>query len=524
MKNDLIPANVNNLADLLESAMKKFADKPAYHCLGQTLTFAEIDEKSKALAGFFQQKTNLNVGDSIAIQLPNLIQYPIAVYAALRAGLIVVNTNPLYTTREMRHQFNDAGVKAVVILDDLLPKLTEIQQETAIEHIIVTSATDLITGDCPTSNEDKKVAFNHAIAQGKSLTLAPLANITLDTPCLLQYTGGTTGVSKGATLTHANVISNSVQTLARIANTCQEGEEIFICPLPVYHIYAFTLNLIIYFVAGNLSVLIPNPRDLDAFVNAMKPFKFTGFSGINTLFVGLCQHPEFASLDFSKFKVTLSGGAALTNAASDVWQKVTGCTISEGYGLSETAPVLCLNEPGNEEIGTVGQPLINTEIQIRVADKPVADGEEGEIVARGPQVMSGYWQRPEETAKVMTDDGFFKTGDIGIILPNGNVKIVDRLKDMIIVSGFNVYPNEVEGVLVMHPNILEAAVIGEPDDKTGEAVSCFITVNKALSDAEIIAHCREQLTAYKVPKKITILDELPKSTVGKILRKELRAN
>lgn len=522
MENSLIAPNIHSLADLIDQSFKEYADKPAYSCLGQTLTFAEIDEKSRALACYLQQQTGLKAGDAIVIQLPNLSQYPIAVYAALRVGLVIVNTNPLYTPREMQHQFKDSGAKAIIILENLLPKLEQIKAETDIEKVIVTSAADLLTNDMSKKEVNGNIYFNHAISQGESGTLIARENDNLDAPCLLQYTGGTTGVSKGAVLTHRNILSNSGQTLERIFAYCQPGKEIFICPLPVYHIYAFTVNLMIFFSRGNLNVLIPNPRDIDAFVNAIKPFQFTGFSGINTLFVGLCQHSKFQALDFSKFRLTISGGTALTSSASETWQSVTGCTITEGYGLSETSPVLCLNQPGKEQIGTVGKAVSETIIQLRVNDKEVADGEEGEIVAKGPQIMPEYWQRPEETTKVMTSDGFFRTGDVGVRLPNGNIKIVDRLKDMIIVSGFNVYPNEVEGIIVNHPKVVESAVIGIEDDKTGEAVSCFITVSEPATAQEIIAHCKESLTSYKVPKKVTIMNELPKSTVGKILRKELR--
>lgn len=523
MTNVLIAPGINSLADMVEKSLHDYADKPAFSCLGQTLTFAQIDEKSRALGCYLQQKIKLKAGDVIVIQLPNLTQYPIAVYAALRIGLIIVNTNPLYTPREMQHQFKDSGAKALIILADLLPKFEGIQTETDIETVIVTSAADLMTNDIAEQGVNGHICFNHAIAQGAPLILKPRQYDNLDAPCLLQYTGGTTGVSKGAVLTHRNILSNRGQTLERIFAYCQPGKEIFICPLPVYHIYAFTVNLMIFFSRGNLNVLIPNPRDMDAFVKAIRPFKFTGFSGINTLFVGLCQHPEFSIVDFSKLKLTLSGGTALTLSASETWKKVTGCTITEGYGLSETSPVLCLNQPGKEQIGTVGKPVSETEIQLRVDDKDVADGEEGEIVVKGPQIMPEYWQRPEETMNVMTSDGFFRTGDIGVRLPSGNIKIVDRLKDMIIVSGFNVYPNEVEGILVQHPKVVEAAVIGEHDEKSGEAVCCFITVSGPVSPDEIITHCQKSLTGYKVPKKVTIVDELPKSTVGKILRKELRS-
>ncbi|MFT4929740.1 MAG: long-chain acyl-CoA synthetase [Phenylobacterium sp.] len=528
MTTSLIATNIHSLADFVEQALQQYADKPAYHCLGQTLTFGQIDQKSRALACYLQQKTNLKSGDIIAIQLPNLIQYPIAVYAALRMGLIIVNTNPLYTPREMLHQLKNSGAKAIIILPELLAKLDAIKSETDIETVIVTSPTGLISGVVDEAGNDNdndngdNISFNQAIALGHPLTLAPRDALGLDAACVLQYTGGTTGPSKGAILTHGSILSNCAQTLERISDQCRLTKEILVCPLPVYHIYAFSVSLLTNFSRGNLSILIPNPSDIDGFIKAIQPFKFTCFAAINTLLVALCQKPAFKALDFSALHFTLAGGAALTSAAGDAWLDITGCSVSEGYGLSEASPIVCLNHPGQEQLGTVGTPLLETEIQLSVDGKPVADGEEGEILVKGPQIMAGYWQLPAETALSMTADGFFKTGDIGIRLPDGHIKIVDRLKDMIIVSGFNVYPNEVESVLVTHRKVVEAAVIGEPDERTGEAVSCFITVNGPVDEQDIIAHCRDSLTGYKVPKKVTVLEALPKSTVGKILRKELR--
>ncbi len=517
---ELIESGINNLGDFIENTLTKYPDNLAFSCLGQSLSYFEVDSRSRALACWLQQVSGLSAGDRIVIQLPNISQYPIAAYAALRAGLVLVNTNPLYTPKEMRHQFKDSGAKAIITLQDLLPKLEEVKADTDIETVIFCNPGDLMTHDKP--KVAGYISLNQAMAEGVNLTLNKREGISLDDACVLQYTGGTTGVSKGAELTHKNILSNAAQTLNGLGDTCSEGQETFVCPLPLYHIYAFTVNMMVFFSRGNLNVLIPNPRDMDAFIGAIKPFKFTGFSGINTLFVGLCSHPKFKQLDFSALKLTISGGSALTSDAVNVWRDTTGCSISEGYGLSETAPVLCLNEPGNEQVGTVGQALVGTDIQIWDAnDQPVAQGKEGQIVAKGPQVMKGYWNMPQETEKVMTN-GYFKTGDIGKILDSGAIKIVDRLKDMIIVSGFNVYPNEVEEVLTRHENIIEAAVVGQPDDKSGESVCAYIAVNKALSNDDIIAHCREELTAYKVPKKIFILDELPKSTVGKILRRELR--
>jgi len=517
---ELIESGINNLGDFIENTLKKYADNPAFSCLGQTHSFSEIDSKSRALACWLQQVSGLQAGDRIVIQLPNITQYPIAAYAAARVGLVLVNTNPLYTPKEMRHQFKDSGAKAIITLQDLLPKLEEIKADTDIETVIFCNPADQISNDKPLV--EGCISLNQAMDEGSNLSLHKRTNINLDDTCVLQYTGGTTGVSKGAELTHRNILSNAAQNVERLGDKCSQGQEIFICPLPLYHIYAFCINMMMFFSRGNLNVLIPNPRDMDAFIGAIKPFKFTGFSGINTLFVGLCSTENFKQLDFSALKLTISGGSALTSDAVRVWDETTGCSISEGYGLSETAPVLCLNEPGNEQVGTVGEALVGTDIQIWDAkDQPVAQGEEGQIVAKGPQVMKGYWNMPQETQKAIVN-GYFKTGDIGKILNTGAIKIVDRLKDMIIVSGFNVYPNEVEEVLTRHENIMEAAVVGQPDDRSGESVCAYIAVNKALSTQDIIAHCRLELTAYKVPKKVVIMDELPKSTVGKILRRELR--
>ncbi len=502
---ELIESGINNLGDFIENTLKKYADNPAFSCLGQTHSFSEIDSKSRALACWLQQVSGLQAGDRIVIQLPNITQYPIAAYAAARVGLVLVNTNPLYTPKEMRHQFKDSGAKAIITLQDLLPKLEEIKADTDIETVIFCNPADQISNDKPLV--EGCISLNQAMDEGSNLSLHKRTNINLDDTCVLQYTGGTTGVSKGAELTHRNILSNAAQNVERLGDKCSQGQEIFICPLPLYHIYAFCINMMMFFSRGNLNVLIPNPRDMDAFIGAIKPFKFTGFSGINTLFVGLCSTENFKQLDFSALKLTISGGSALTSDAVRVWDETTGCSISEGYGLSETAPVLCLNEPGNEQVGTVGEALVGTDIQIWDAkDQPVAQGEEGQIVAKGPQVMKGYWNMPQETQKAIVN-GYFKTGDIGKILNTGAIKIVDRLKDMIIVSGFNVYPNEVEEVLTRHENIMEAAVVGQPDDRSGESVCAYIAVNKALSTQDII---------------VVIMDELPKSTVGKILRRELR--
>lgn len=511
---------LNNLSDYLEECFSTHGEKVAFHCLGQSLDFNSIEKQSRYLARYFQHQLGLQPGDRIVIQLPNITQYPITAYAALRAGLVVVNTNPLYTTREMLHQFNDAGAKAIVILSDLMPKLEAIQAETKLEHVLVTGAADLLKGE--TTAVEGADGFMQALALGETLPEFVASPATLDDVAVLQYTGGTTGVAKGAMLTHANLLTNAAQMKQRISQRCDSGT--FVCPLPLYHIYAFTVNMLGLFGIGIANHLIPNPRDIDGFVASIKSTEFNGIAGINTLFVGLCQHPDFKAMDFSNLRVTFSGGAALTKSAALLWEQVTGCPVTEGWGLTETSPVVTLNNFGEEEIGTVGKPLEDTFVAVWDANnQPLSAGEEGELVVKGPQVMKGYWNRPDETAKVLAN-GWLKTGDVGFVQDNGNIKIVDRLKDMIIVSGFNVYPNEVEEILCLHPAVMEAAVVGEANEKTGEAVHAFVSLKETASEAELIEFCREHLTNYKVPQHVTILDELPKSTVGKILRRELRNN
>ncbi|WP_295799996.1 AMP-binding protein [uncultured Microbulbifer sp.] len=521
MTENVLNTQYNNLAEYLSQKLTHYADLPAYHCLGKSVTFAEIDEYSRNLARWLQHECGLEAGDRIAIQLPNITQFPIAAYAALRAGLVVVNTNPLYTPREMQHQFSDSGAKALVILADFLDKFDEIKASTGIEHVLVTGPADLLGQ--PVAVPDGYHGFVAAIERGADCLQLQESTAARNDIAVLQYTGGTTGVAKGASLTHANLLANTGQMLARILQRGKEGEEIFVCPLPLYHIYAFTVNMLTFFGMGSMNVLIPNPRDIDGFVKAIAPFRFTGLAGLNTLFVGLCRHPQFQQLDFSGLKMTFSGGTALTSNAAELWQQVTGCPVTEGWGLSETSPVICLNEFGREEVGAVGTVLADTEVQVWDEDgNPLPPGESGELVVRGPQVMLGYWNRPEETAKAI-QHGFFRTGDIGLIQPNGNIRIVDRLKDMIIVSGFNVYPNEVEDVLCRHPQVVEAAVVGVPSEQTGEAVCAHLVMDGEVEEREIVEFCRTQLTAYKVPKQIVLHKELPKSTVGKILRRELRS-
>lgn len=517
-----VPSGVNSIGDFVEGFFKEHAEVLAYTAIGQTYTYAQIDSASASFASYCLNEMQLSPGDRIAIQLPNVLQNPIAVYGAFRAGLVVVNTNPLYTPREMKHQFNDSGAKALVILADFLPKYDEIAADVGIERVIITTATELLMPNtAPTNNIHTN--FTTVLEQGAAQPLPARPAIDIHDVAALQYTGGTTGVSKGAALTHSNIIANCVQTITRLGDNFESQAEVVVCPLPLYHIYAFTVCMLAFASRGAHILLIPNPRDPDAFIAAIKPYQFSTFAGINTLFVGLSSHPDFKTCDFSKLKLTISGGTALTTGAVDAWKSVTGCDITEGYGLSETAPVAAFNQAGDEQYGTVGLPVDGTDIAILAEDgSHQPDGEAGEIAVRGPQVMAGYWQRPEATAEVMTADGYFKTGDVGVILPNGCIQIVDRLKDMIIVSGFNVYPNEIEDVLTQHPAILEAAVIGKADEHSGERVCAYVSLNSEIDTTDIEAHCRKLLTAYKVPKEIHVMDELPKSSVGKLLRRMLR--
>lgn len=511
----------HNLVEYIEDTCQRAPDKTAYQCLGKNHTYAEINQLSTHFAQWLQHSSGLKAGDRIVIQLPNLTQYPVVAYAALKAGLIIVNTNPLYTPREMHHQFNDSGAKALIILEDLLPKYDAIKDQVGIEQVIVTKATDLLM---PSESKHDYLDLMSLIEQGTSLPALTPSQAQPDDIAVLQYTGGTTGVAKGASLTHANILANASQMAHRIEQlpTLEGGN--FICPLPLYHIYAFTVNMVSLFGLGVPNTLIPNPRDIAGFVEILKVTPFIGMAGINTLFVGLCHHPDFKDLDFSRLQVTFSGGSALNSSTFDLWKKVTGCTITEGWGLSETSPVVTLNEFGQQEAGSVGTALNDTDIQVwDENNQPLKLGEVGELVVKGPQVMKGYWNRDEDTAKSIIN-GYFLTGDVGLIQPNGSIKIVDRMKDMIIVSGFNVYPNEIEEVLCQHPDIMEAAVVGAVSEKTGESVVAHIVLNSnaELSQQEIEAYCRENLAAYKVPRKILFLEELPKSTVGKVLRRELR--
>ncbi|WP_025821081.1 AMP-binding protein [Shewanella marina] len=515
-----------DLIGLIEQTCQEFAANPAYICLDQRYSFADIEQQSRYFAAYLQQHTELKVGDRIAIQLPNLVQYVIAAYGALRAGLVLVNTNPLYTERELVHQYQDSGAKALVVLSDLLPVIAKVVPQTQIEYVISTHVFDLIERQIHPQTGLQHIEFCDVLALGAQ-TQYERPNIADNALAALQYTGGTTGLAKGAMLTHTNLIANTLQCQSRLSQSLDTGKEVIIAPLPVYHIYAFTVNLLLYFKMGCCSILIPNPRDLNQFVEAISPHKFTGMIGLNTLFIGLCHHPQFKQLDFSQFKLTISGGTTLTQTAADLWLTTTGCTISEGYGLSETSPVVSINLPGHERLGTIGKPLVDTLVKLLDEQGQTITGTEAELAIKGPQVMLGYWNNPQETEDAMTADGYFKTGDIASISDDGFITIVDRKKDVILVSGFNVYPNEVENILAMHPQVLESAVVACANEHSGEIVKAIIVCKTEITDEQQLSddirqHCREQLAAYKVPKVIKFVEQLPKSTVGKILRRELR--
>jgi long-chain acyl-CoA synthetase len=539
-----IPADINadeypNIQAVLKESCQRFADKPAFSNLGKTLTYGELYELSGHFAAWLQQHTDLQPGDRIAVQLPNVLQYPVVVFGAMRAGLIVVNTNPLYTTREMEHQFNDSGAKALVCLANMAHLAEAVLPKTGVKHVIVTEVGDMlpplkrllvnsvvkyVKKMVPAYSLPQAIKLTDALAKGRGKPVneaSPAANDI----AVLQYTGGTTGVAKGAMLTHRNLIANMLQCKALMGATLNEGSEILIAPLPLYHIYAFTVHCMMMLLTGNHNVLITNPRDLPAMIKDLGNFKFTAFVGLNTLFVALCNNEAFRRLDFSGLKLTLSGGMALQLATAERWKEVTGCSICEGYGMTETSPVVTVNPIQNIQIGTIGIPVPST--SCKVIDEEGNDlpfGERGELCAKGPQVMKGYWQRQEATDEVLSADGWLQTGDIAIIQLDGFIRIVDRKKDMILVSGFNVYPNELEDVLATLPGVLQCAAIGVPDERAGEAIKVFVVVKPgaSLTKEQVMQHMHDNLTGYKRPKQVEFRDSLPMTNVGKILRRELR--
>jgi len=528
-----------SLTHLLEEAFRKYADRKAYACMGKSMTFAELDKLSGQMAAWLQSR-GLQPGARVAIMLPNVLQYPVAMAAILRAGYTIVNVNPLYTARELQHQLNDSGAEAIVVLENFAHTVAEVVAQTKVKHVIVGTMGDLLGAKglivnfvvrtvkkmVPAWSIPGAVPFKRVLAEGARQTLKPV-QIGHDDVAFLQYTGGTTGVSKGAVLLHKHVIANVLQNEAWFAPTlAKAGADLqFVCALPLYHIYALTVCALLGMRTGGMNLLIPNPRDIGGFIKELRSYRINVFPAVNTLYNGLLNNPEFASLDFSGLLVCPGGGMAVQKPVADKWLHVTGIPIVEGYGLSETSPVVSANRCDITDFtGTIGLPLPSTEIRILdEASKEVPFGTAGEISVRGPQVMAGYWQRPDETAKVMTPDGFFKTGDIGIMNEQGYIKIVDRKKDMILVSGFNVYPNEVEEVVASHPGVLEVACVGVPDQHSGEAVKLYVVKkDKALTKDDLLAFCKEQLTGYKRPKYVEFRETLPKTNVGKILRRELR--
>ncbi|WP_442514090.1 long-chain-fatty-acid--CoA ligase FadD2 [Pseudomonas promysalinigenes] len=535
-----------SVVEVFERSCERFAERPAFSNLGVTLNYAELERHSAAFAAWLQQHTDLKPGDRIAVQMPNVLQYPIAVFGALRAGLIVVNTNPLYTEREMRHQFKDSGARALVYLNMFGKRVQEVLPDTAIDYLIeakmgdllptakgwlVNTVVDKLKKMVPAYHLPQAIAFKQVLREGRSLAHKPVPQ-SLDDIAVLQYTGGTTGLAKGAMLTHGNLVANMLQVLACFSQhvpdgqrLIKDGQEVMIAPLPLYHIYAFTANCMCMMVTGNHNVLITNPRDIPGFIKELGKWRFSALLGLNTLFVALMDHPGFRQLDFSALKVTNSGGTALVKATAERWEALTGCRIVEGYGLTETSPVASTNPYGKlARLGTVGIPVAGTAFKVIDDDgneQPL--GERGELCIKGPQVMKGYWQQPEATAQALDAEGWFKTGDIAVIDPDGFTRIVDRKKDMIIVSGFNVYPNEIEEVVMGHPQVANCAAIGVPDERSGEAVKLFVVAREGgVNVDDLKAYCKANFTGYKVPKHIVVRESLPMTPVGKILRRELR--
>ncbi len=539
MLKEIAPHTYTSVADILEEAFRKYPDRPAFSNMGTTLTYREIDVASKKFASFLQNNLAMSANDRVALMMPNILQYPIALFGVLRAGMIVVNVNPLYTARELEHQLKDSGAKAIVIFANSAHVLEKVLPQTGVKHVVVTEIGDLlkfpknlivnfvikrIKKMVPHWNITGAISFKEILLSGqlgqfKEVKMAP------SNTAFLQYTGGTTGVSKGAELSHGNVIANVMQAKEWIKANLRDGQEIVITPLPLYHIFSLTANCFIFSAIGGLNVLITNPKDIPGFIKELKKWNYTALTGVNTLFNALINNEEFKKLDFSHLRFVIGGGMAVQKTTADKWKEITKVPLLEGYGLSETSPLVTLNLPNSSEFsGNVGLPVPSTIVVMKDDEgKDLPIGEVGEVCVKGPQVMRGYWNRPDETAKVMTADGYFRTGDIGFMDKKGFIKLVDRKKDMILVSGFNVYPNEVEEVLSTHAKVFECAVIGVPDEKSGEKVKAFIVKkDPTLTEEEIIEYCKKNLTGYKIPKLVEFRKDLPKSNVGKILRKDLR--
>jgi long-chain acyl-CoA synthetase len=539
-----VPAEINpneytSLVHLIDDSVARFADKPAYTSMGHTIDFATYEKLARRFAAYLQNSAGLAKGDRIAIMLPNVLQYPIAIYGALRAGLTIVNTNPLYTARELEHQLKDSGAKAIVILENFAHTLESVIDKTNIRTVIVTGVGDQlgwpkssivnfvvrhVRKQVPAWNLPGCIRFNAALNEGNYQRFTPV-QVGHEDIAFLQYTGGTTGVAKGAMLTHRNIVANVLQAAAWIGTEARYGEDVVITALPLYHIFALTGNWAVFVKFGGHSIMIANPRDFPAFVSELKKYRFTFIAGVNTLFNALLNTPGFEEVDFSALRISLGGGMAVQRAVAERWKQVTGNVLTQAWGLTETSPAACVNPFDIQEFnGSIGLPLPSTEISIRDdAGNELGIGEIGEICVRGPQVMRGYWNRPEETAQVMLPDGWLRTGDIGRIDSEGFVYIEDRKKDMILVSGFNVYPNEIESVIAAHPGVLEVAAVAQPDERSGETVALFIVKKDPnLTEQQVIDFARSQLTGYKVPRHVYFRSELPKTNVGKILRRALR--
>ncbi len=536
--NDINLNQYSSFVDLFNEGFEKYSNAIAFENMGKSITYAELDELSKSFSNFLTQELKLKKGDRLAIQSPNVLQYPIALIGAIRSGIIVVNTNPLYTPDEMKHQFKDSGCKAILILSNFAHNLERIIKDTDIEHVIISNMGDMlgtIKGTLvnfvvkyvkkmvPNYSIDNFYSFKQAISIGKNYSYSQV-NIDSSDIAFLQYTGGTTGVSKGAMLSHKNVISNVIQVSSWMDILLEEKKEIVITALPLYHIFALVCNALVMFKYGARNILITNPRDMDGFVKELSKYKFSIITGVNTLFNGLLNNSKFADLDFKMLKVAFGGGMAVQDIVANKWKSVTGCPLVEGYGLTETSPVVTINPlDGTNKIGTIGLPIPQTDVKFIDDDgKEVQQGERGEICVYGPQVMEGYWKRENDTKDIIKQ-GWLHTGDIGVIDKDGFIKIVDRKKEMVLVSGFNVFPNEVEHVISSHPKVLEVGVIGVPDKKTTEAVKAVIVKkDESLTEDEIKLFCKEKLTNYKCPKHVGFMDELPKSNVGKILRRIIK--
>ena len=529
----------SSISDVFRQSVEKFAHQPAFQNMGKTLTYAEVGKLAQDFASYLQNVLKLPRGERVAIMLPNLLQYPIALFGILQAGLVAVNTNPLYTPRELEHQLKDSGATTIIVLENFANTLELVLPRTQIKHVIVASVGEMfgffkgtlmnfvlrkIKKMVPEYRISGAIPFQTTLKEGAAHTFRPVT-LTREDTALLQYTGGTTGVAKGAILSHGNICANMLQAKEWIKNQLREGKETVIAALPLYHIFALTVNLMIFTNAGSKIILITNPRDMKGFIGELKKERISVFIGVNTLFNGMVNQPDFSTIDFSNLRLTLGGGMATQKAVAEKWKKITGTPIVEAYGLTEASPGVCCN-PLNIEAysGGIGLPVPSTEVELRDADgKEVGIGQPGELWVRGPQVMQGYWNRPEETAKTIDARGFLETGDIAVMDEKGWLKLVDRKKDLIVVSGFNVYPNEIEEVISHNDKVMEVACIGVPNEKTGEALKVFVVKkDPSLTKEELIEFCRTELTAYKVPKDIEFRDELPKSNVGKILRRELR--